>query len=76
MLINLFPTFTGVIGELPGVSQEDNGLSFYRWDISNKYYNASIHFCKIISKPVVDEDFSENVNAFILYFNSLEVCYN
>ncbi|XP_046652833.1 alpha- and gamma-adaptin-binding protein p34-like [Daphnia pulicaria] len=62
----------GIMGHLPSVKEDEKGFSFYQWDISNKYYDASIHFCQMTTKMVVDEDFSENVNASIIFFNSLE----
>jgi hypothetical protein len=68
-----FFTLIGIMGHLPSVKEDEKGFSFYQWDISNKYYDASIHFCQMTTKMVVDEDFSENVNASIIFFNSLEV---
>ena len=66
-------TLSGIIGHLPSVKEDEKGFSFYQWDISNKYYNASIHFCQMSKQMAVDEDFSDNVNASIVFFNSLEV---
>lgn len=65
-------TLSGIIGHLPSVKEDEKGFSFYQWDISNKYYDASIHFCQM-SKQMAVEDFSDNVNASIVFFNSLEV---
>ena len=73
---NFVCTLTVIIGDLPSEKQDKHGLSLYQWDISNKYYDASINFCKMNCKTVVDEEFSENVNASILYLNSLEVYLN
>jgi hypothetical protein len=63
----------GIIGHLPSAKGEEKGVSFYQWEISNKYYDASIHFCPMTTRVVIDEDFSENVNASVVFFNSSEV---
>lgn len=64
---------TGIVGYLPPICEDDNGCSLYQWDITNKYYNASIHFCQMVTKTAVDEDFAENIGASVIFFDSTQV---
>ncbi|XP_057365652.1 alpha- and gamma-adaptin-binding protein p34-like [Daphnia carinata] len=62
----------GIVGYLPSVCEDGKGFSFYQWDITNKYYNASIHLCRMTTKTAIDEDFAENINASIIFFDSAQ----
>ena len=51
------------------VTTEDKS-TFYKWDITNKYYSTSIHLCTTTHEAIVNQDFTDRVNASVIYFNS------
>jgi len=64
---------TGIFGDLPIPVLIENGTTFYKWAITNKYYSASIYLCTTTHEAIVDEEFIERVDASIVYFNSSNV---
>lgn len=44
----------------------------YDWHIDTKYYTADIKLCCTSRRTIGNEDFAENVHAFIVYFNAEE----
>jgi len=63
----------GIFGDLPIPVLIENGTTFYKWAITNKYYSASIYLCTTTHEAIVDEEFIERVDASIVYFNSSNV---
>ena len=51
------------------VTTEDKS-TFYKWDITNKYYSTSIHLCTTTHEAIVNQDFTDRVDASVIYFNS------
>ena len=70
--------YAGVIQDLPQVeSDPDNNVDFYKWKIENKYYEASVHFCKIPEKNVLmQQELRTRIEAVIVYFDSQKVVVN
>lgn len=63
----------GIFGDLPLPAVVENGTTFYKWDISNKYYTTSIYLCTTTHETVVSKDFADRVEASIILFNSSDV---
>ena len=70
-----FLPFTGVIEDLPQVeTSPDINVDLYKWKIKNKYYEATIHFCKIAEKKVLMQELrTAKIEAVIIYFDCQKV---
>lgn len=61
----------GVVGDLPVPDEAGSGLMMYTWNITNKYYSASINLCSMSNETTAfDEDFIQRADASIIYFDS------
>ena len=70
-----FLSHLGVLGgeELTETSLESENLVAHKWDIVNKYYNTSIHLCKMTDRILLSESTAERIDALVIYFNSTAV---
>nr|CAB3219597.1 alpha- and gamma-adaptin-binding protein p34 [Phallusia mammillata] len=59
---------TGEITTLP--IKTDTSSSYLTWEISNKYYSATVDICGIDSKNIFDKSFAEQLQAIVVIFNS------
>lgn len=60
----------GIFGDMPIPVTTEDKSTFYKWDITNKYYSTSIHLCTTTHEAIVNQDFTDRVNASVIYFNS------
>jgi len=51
------------------------GIYSYPWHIDTKYYTADVLLCTSDDRTIGDESFAESVQAFVVIFDSKEVCY-
>jgi len=48
----------------------DVNVDLYKWKIENKYYKATIHFCKITEKKILMQELkAAKIEAVIVYFD-------
>ena len=45
----------------------------YKWNITNKYYEADVDICHVQRKNMIGQQFSEEVEAVIALFDSQKV---
>jgi len=75
---NIYYFFSSHLGILGGevlteTSLESENLVAHKWDIVNKYYNTSIHLCKMTDRILLSESTAERIDALVIYFNSTAV---
>jgi hypothetical protein len=58
--------------KLVGISTEENIESF-KWKLDNKYYTADIQLSVLKHKTITSPDFSNSVEAVILYVDTSKV---
>lgn len=70
-----FLSCSGILGgeALTETSLESENLVAHKWDIVNKYYNTSIHLCKMTDRILLSESTAERIDALVIYFNSTAV---
>lgn len=68
-------SFSGILGgdAVTETSLESENLTAHKWDIVNKYYNTSIHLCKMTDRILLSESTAERIDALVIYFDSTAV---
>ncbi|XP_046399559.1 alpha- and gamma-adaptin-binding protein p34-like [Ischnura elegans] len=59
--------------ELPGPDMIGDNINAYKWSIETKYYSTDIYLCSMLRKALESQEFSANVEAIIIYFDSFLV---
>jgi len=64
------------VDELPSATHVMEGVYSYPWHVDTKYYTADVLLCTTADRTIGDESFAETVQAFVIMFDSTEVCGN
>ena len=62
------------VDQLPTCGRVLEGVCSYPWHIDNKYYTADVLLCTTDNRTIGDKAFAEAVQAFIVMFDSKQVC--
>jgi len=62
------------VEELPTSANVLEGVYSYPWHIDTKYYTADVLLCTTNERTIGDKSFAEAVQAFVVMFDSKEVC--
>ncbi len=68
----IFAEMLGTPG-LPTAKPVLEQIEAYPWHIDTKYYTADINICTTPTRTIGNEEFAENVQGFVLYFDASEV---
>ena len=60
--------------ELPASVHVLEDVYSYPWHIDTKYYTADVLLCTTIDRTIGDKSFADAVQAFVVMFDSKEVC--
>ena len=62
----------GIIGtqDLPESACEIEDIQSYPWKVETKYYTADIRICCTKRRTIGDQNFADNVHAFVVHFDS------
>ena len=63
------------VEELPASVHVLEGVYSYPWHIDTKYYTADVLLCTTDDRTIGDKSFAEAVQAFVVIFDTKEVCY-
>ena len=61
--------------QLPASVRVLEDVHSYPWHIDTKYYTADVLLCTTNDRTIGDESFAETVQAFVVMFDSKQVCY-
>jgi len=62
------------VEQLPACGHVLEDVCSYPWHIDNKYYTADVLLCTTHNRTIGDKAFAEAVQAFIVVFDSKQVC--